>query len=63
VERDLYYFIVDQFTANEQGQELEADEDITIERKTREEVKKLCLSGAIKEDRTVGVLLRLLASS
>jgi 8-oxo-dGTP pyrophosphatase MutT (NUDIX family) len=61
VERDLYYFIVDQFTPNEQGQELEEDEDITIERKTKEEVKQLCLTGEIKEDRTVGVLFRFLS--
>ena len=62
VERDLYYFIVKEFTTSEKGQELEKGEDITVERKTKEEVKELCLSWAIKEERSVGVLLRFLLS-
>ncbi|MEK7083964.1 MAG: NUDIX domain-containing protein, partial [Patescibacteria group bacterium] len=60
VEWDLYYFIVDQFEQNPNGQELEHGEDITVEWKTRDEVKTLCLDGSIKEDRTVGVLLKYL---
>jgi 8-oxo-dGTP pyrophosphatase MutT (NUDIX family) len=60
VEWDLYYFIVENFTENQDGQELEEGEDITIERKTRDEVKELCLRGEIREERSVGVLLKFL---
>ena len=49
-----------EFEKNQQGQELEEGEDITVERKTREEVKELCLQGEIREERTVGVLFRFL---
>jgi 8-oxo-dGTP pyrophosphatase MutT (NUDIX family) len=60
VEWDLYYFLVNAFEESEHGQELEDGEDISIERKTREEVKQLCLNGEIREERTVGVLLKFL---
>lgn len=60
VEWDLYYFVVEDFTENQKGQELEEWEDIAIERKTRDEVKQLCLAGDIREERTVGVLLKFL---
>ena len=60
VERDLYYFIVESFEHNKKGQELEEGEDITIERKTKEEVKKLCIHGEMNEERSVAVLLRFL---
>ena len=55
---DLYYFLVDRF--NRGKQKLGKDEDIVPEWKTFAEVKKLCLTGQIAEDRTVGVLLRFL---
>ena len=58
VERDLYYFLVHDFEKNENGQELEEWENITIEWKTLEEAKKLCLDWSIKEDRSIGVLLK-----
>jgi methylthioribose-1-phosphate isomerase len=60
VEWDLYYFLVNTFEENEQGQELEDGEDITVERRSREEVKTLCIQGDIREERTVGVLLKFL---
>ncbi|MDR2541506.1 MAG: hypothetical protein LBD11_07285 [Candidatus Peribacteria bacterium] len=60
MEWDLYYFLVNTFEENEQGQELEDGEDITVERRSREEVKTLCIQGDIREERTVGVLLKFL---
>lgn len=61
VEWDLFYFIVDDFKENEK-QKLEAGEVIYPEWKTFDEVKELCLKDKIKEDRTVGVLLKFLLS-
>ncbi|MFH1398766.1 MAG: hypothetical protein ABIG95_01510 [Candidatus Woesearchaeota archaeon] len=61
IEWDLYYFIVDKFVAGSQKPEL--GEVIKPEWKTFDEVKTMCLNGDIKEDRTVGVLLRFLISS
>ncbi|MGV8162781.1 MAG: NUDIX domain-containing protein [Candidatus Nanoarchaeia archaeon] len=61
VEWDLFYFIVDKF--EEGTQELEEGEDIAVSWKSFDEVKKMCLSNLIKEDRTVGVLLKFLDSS
>jgi 8-oxo-dGTP pyrophosphatase MutT (NUDIX family) len=58
IEWDLYYFIVTDFT--ESKQQLEEGEDITFEWKTFKEVKKLCLSNKINEDRTIGILLKYL---
>lgn len=58
IEWDLYYFIVDDFEINLEGQRLETGEDIEIEWKTFEEVKKLCTQGLINEDRTIGVLFK-----
>jgi hypothetical protein len=51
---------VNTFTDNLQGQELEEGEDIAVERKTKEQVKALCLNGEIKEERSMGILLRFL---
>ena len=55
---DLYYFVVDRFKTGKQH--LGDEEDIALEWKTFAQVKKLCLTGKISEDRTVGVLLRFL---
>lgn len=55
---DLFYFIIDDF--EEHKQSLEDGEDITISWKNFSEVKELCISNKIREDRTVGVLLRFL---
>lgn len=54
---DLLYFIVDKFSRNQNGQELEYAEEIYPEWKTFDEVKKLCLNDKIKEYRGVGVIL------
>lgn len=58
IERDLYYFLVNSFENNEWWQELEDGENITTERKSLEEVKKLCIDWSIKEDRSVWILLK-----
>lgn len=60
VEWDLFYFIVNDF--KESNQKLESGEVIYPEWKTFDEVKELCLNNKIKEDRTVGVLLKFLLS-
>ena len=57
---DMYYFLVDDFDEREDGQNLEDGEVIYPEWKTFGETKQLCLKGDVKEDRTVGVLLRFL---
>jgi ADP-ribose pyrophosphatase len=57
---DLYYFIIDGFVENESGQELEAGEVIETSWRTFEQAKEMCLNGQIKEDRSVGVLLKFL---
>jgi len=57
---DLYYFIVTEFEENPEGQQLEHGEIIKPEYFSFEQVKKMCLEGKIKEDRTVGVLLKFL---
>ncbi|MBT5022498.1 NUDIX domain-containing protein [Candidatus Woesearchaeota archaeon] len=58
IEWDLYYFIVDEFEVSESGQQLEHGEVIKPVWKTFDEIKEMCLNGQIKEDRTVGVLLK-----
>ncbi|NQV89486.1 MAG: NUDIX hydrolase [Parcubacteria group bacterium] len=57
---DLYYFVVDQFAKHEHGQELEDGEVIEPLWMSFDEVKELCLSGEVKEERTAAVLLRFL---
>lgn len=57
IERDLYYFLINDFDHNEKGQELEEGENITTEWKTLDEVKRLCLDWSIKEERSVWMLL------
>jgi len=58
VEWDLYYFIIDDFAENKDGQNLEAGEVITTEWKTFEEVKNLAKNGKIHEYRSLGVLFQ-----
>ena len=62
IEWDLFYFIVNDFHIDSKDQDLEDGEVISVEWKSVEEVKNMCISGMIKEDRTVGVLLRYLGS-
>ncbi len=62
VEWNLYYFLVTKFEDLGE-QDLELGEDIELTWQSFDEVKKLCLSGAIQEDRTVAVLLRYLMAS
>lgn len=57
---DMYYFLVDDFDERDGGQSLEDGEVIYPEWKTFDEAKRLCMQGDVKEDRTVGVLLRFL---
>jgi len=55
---DEQQFDVDDF--DEKTQSLENDEDITILWKTFDEVKELCFTNQINEDRTVGIILKYL---
>ncbi len=55
---DLYYFIVEKY--DEVGQNLEEHEKIEVMKISREELKKLALSGKMKEDRSVAVILKYL---
>lgn len=57
---DMYYFLVDEFDEGKAGQNLEDGEIIYSEWKTFGETVEMCMNGEIKEDRTVGVLLRFL---
>jgi len=56
---DLYYFEISEFQISGSGQELEEGERIDAPIwLTFEEVKQMCLSGKVNEDRSVAVLLR-----
>jgi len=55
---DLFYFIVDDFEKT--IKKLEKGEIVFPEWKIFEEAKQMCLDNKIKEDRSVGVLLRFL---
>ena len=59
VEWDLYYFVVTEFVELE-GQALEDGEDIETEWLDFETAKDYAVSGKMKEDRSIGVLLRYL---
>ncbi|MFZ3168581.1 MAG: NUDIX hydrolase [Candidatus Methanoperedens sp.] len=59
---DLYYFEVNNFETSITGQNLENGEIINIDWKNIQQVKQMCLDGIIKEDRTIGVLLKYLIS-
>jgi len=60
VEWDLYYFVITEFDELETGQNTGKDEMIQPIWKSFENVKEMCCDGRIREDRTVGVLLRFL---
>ncbi len=57
---DMYYFVADKFHLSDSGQMLEPGENITYEWMNFYDVKKLCLDGSFKEDRTVANILRFL---
>jgi len=54
---DLYYFVIEEFSRNPRGQELEEGEDISYDWYTFDQVKQFCLDGQIQEDRSVAVIL------
>lgn len=56
---DLFYFVITEFTQT--AQELEDGEDITAEWYTPEQVRSMCMSGEVSEERSALVLLRYLA--
>ena len=58
MEWDLYYYIVDEFEMASKGNETEFAEIIYPEWFSLKEAKAMCLDGRIKEDRTVGILLK-----
>ncbi len=60
IEWDLFYFVVDGFHNDSDGQHLELGEHIEVVEVPLEQVKAMCLDGSIKEDRSVAVLLRYL---
>lgn len=55
--RDLYYFVVREFTQLK-SQELEHGEFITLQRMNMDEVKKLCLSDEFSEERSIAILTK-----
>lgn len=57
IEWNLYYFLISNFSKRKGGQALEEGEDITSAWYSLNEVKEMCLSGQIQEDRSVAVLL------
>lgn len=56
VEWDLYYYIISEF--DKSSQELEFGENIMVEWLTYDQAINMCLDGKIKEDRSVGVLMK-----
>jgi len=58
IEWDLFYFVVDDFEKAEQ--KLEPGEEIYPEWKSFDEIRKLISDNKIKEDRSIGVILRFL---
>ncbi|MEA2003418.1 MAG: NUDIX hydrolase [archaeon] len=57
---DMYYFVADKFHLSDGGQMLEPGENITFEWMSLDDVRRLCLDGSFKEDRTVANILKLL---
>lgn len=55
---DLYYFVVNKYEQDTQN--LEDGEDITIEHIDRQEAERMCLDGRIGEERSALILLRYL---
>jgi len=60
IERDLHYYLIQKFTHHEEWQQLELGENITVEWKTKQEIRAIIKSWWMQEDRSVGVLLRYL---
>lgn len=59
MEWDLYYFVVTEFSENEQS--LEHGEDIEVVKVSRSKAKQMCLDGRISEERSALTLLRYLS--
>ncbi|MCK5043263.1 MAG: NUDIX hydrolase [Candidatus Aenigmarchaeota archaeon] len=57
---DMYYFVADKFHLSDGGQMLEEGENITFEWVSLDDVRRLCLDGSFKEDRTVANILKFL---
>jgi 8-oxo-dGTP pyrophosphatase MutT (NUDIX family) len=57
VEWDLYYFMVDKYTENPGGQELEDGEDIEVAWMSADELLQAIKNGEMQEWRSAGVLL------
>lgn len=60
IEWDLHYFVVEEFETSTQN--LEPGEEIEVEWHTYAQAKKMCLDGSVREERSVGILLRFLES-
>lgn len=60
---DLYYFIVTEYKEHPDGQKLDLGENIKLKWVSFDEVKKMCLDGKVREDRTATVLLRFLSQA
>lgn len=60
IERDLHYYVVHKFVQHPKWQHVEAGENITVEWKTKQEIKNIVKIWWMQEDRSVGVLLRYL---
>lgn len=58
VEWDLHYFVVEDFTQDQQ--ELEHGEEISVDWYSFDEAKAMCLDGRVSEERSALVLLRYL---
>jgi len=59
VEWDLYYFVVDKYSENPDGQQLEHGEDIEVSWMSPAEIRQAISEGKMQEWRSVGVLLGL----
>lgn len=59
VEWDLYYFLVDKYETNPDGQVLEEGEDIEVSWMTPAEIRRAIAEGSMQEWRSAGVLLGL----
>ncbi len=57
VEWDLYYFLVDTYSENPGGQQLEHGEDIEVTWMSLSDIRKALARGEMQEWRSVGVLL------
>lgn len=60
---DIYYFVVTKYHQHPDGQHLDPSENIKPVWLSFEEIKKLCLSDQMREDRSAAVLLRFLSQA